>query len=70
MTRPIKLSVYGAQRRRLFEIAATLLLVPLSGQSLLDPLPFTRFQIKGMLLHFFDDVLLLDFPFEPAEGIF
>jgi hypothetical protein len=63
LTRPIK--AVGL----LFEIPATLLPVPLPGQSLLDPLPFPRFQVEGMFLHFFDDVLLLDFSLEPAEGI-
>src|SRR5215471_11068453 len=53
----------------LFEIPATLLPVSLSGQSLLDPFSFPRFQVKGVFLHFFDDVLLLDLPLEPAEGI-
>jgi hypothetical protein len=53
----------------LFEIPATLLPVSLPGQSLLDPLPFSRFQVKGMFFDFFDDVLLLDFPLEPSEGI-
>ena len=54
----------------LLEIPATLLPVPLSGQSLLDPFPFTRLQVEGMFLHFLDNVLLLDFPLEPAEGVF
>ena len=63
MTRPIK--AVGL----LFEIPATLLPVSLPGQSLLDPFPFPRFQVEGMFLHFFDDVLLLDFSLEPAEGI-
>jgi hypothetical protein len=54
---------------RLFEIPATLLPVSLSGQSLFDPFSFSRFQVKGVLLHFLNDVLLLDFPLEPAEGI-
>jgi len=63
----------AADRRRLnaglFEIPATLLPVSLSGQSLFDPFPFARLQVEGVLLHFLDDVLLLDFPLEPAEGV-
>jgi hypothetical protein len=53
----------------LFEIPATLLPVSFSGQSLLDPFSLSRLQVKGVFLHFLDDVLLLDFPLEPAEGI-
>ena len=41
----------------------------LPGQRLLDSFLLARFQIEGMFLHFFDDVLLLDFTLEPAEGI-
>jgi len=54
----------------LFEIPAILLPVPFPGQSLLDPLPFTRFQVERVLLYFFDDVFLLHFSLEPAEGVF
>ena len=53
----------------LFEIPATLLPVSLSGQGLLDPFPFSRLQVKRVLLHFLDDIFLLHFPLEPAEGI-
>ena len=53
----------------LFEIPATLLPVSLSGQGLLDPFPFSRLQVKGVLFHLLDDVLLLDFPLETAEGV-
>ena len=63
LTRPISCQLW------LFEIPATLLPVSLSGQSLFDPFSFSRFQVKGVLLHFLNDVLLLDFPLEPAEGI-
>ena len=51
------------------EIPAALLPVTLSGQRLLYSLPLSRLQVKGMFLDFFDDVLLLDFPLEPAEGV-
>jgi len=54
----------------LLEIPATFLPVPLPGQCLLDPLSFSRLQVEGMLLHFFDNVFLLNFSLEPAEGIF
>src|SRR5262249_6379498 len=53
----------------LFEIPETLLPLSLSGQSLLDPFSLPRFQVKGVFLHLFDDLLLLDLPLEPAEGI-
>jgi hypothetical protein len=53
----------------LFEIPATFLPVPFTGQCLLNPFPFPRLQIERMLLDFFNDVFLLYFPFEPAKGV-
>ena len=69
MTRPMALGLNLEDPNCLLEIPATLLPVSLPGQRLLDPLPFTRLQVEGMLLHFLDNVLLLDFSLEPAEGI-
>ena len=51
------------------EIPTALLPVTLSGQRLLDSLPLSRLQVKGMFLHFLDDLLLQDLSLEPAEGI-
>jgi hypothetical protein len=51
------------------EIPAALLPVTLSGQRLLYSLPLSRLQVKGMFLHFLDDVLLQDLSLEPAEGV-
>ena len=56
--------------RFLFDFPATFLPVPFAGQRLLGPELLTRLQIEGMALHFFDDVLLLDFSLEAAKGIF
>ena len=41
----------------------------LSRQSFLHAPLFTGFQIEGVALHFFDDVLLLDLALESAQGI-
>jgi len=42
----------------------------LAGQSLLDPAFFSRFEIVGMPFNFLDDIFLLDFAFETAQGVF
>jgi hypothetical protein len=39
-------------------------------QRFLDPLLFARLQIKGVTLDLFDDVFLLHFALEAAQGIF
>ena len=64
MTRPISCQLW------LFEIPATLLPVPFPGQSLFDPLPFTRFQVEGMTLYFLNNIFLLYLPFEPPKSTF
>jgi hypothetical protein len=66
---PLALGLNLEDPNCLLEIPATLLPVSLTGQRLLDPFSFARFQVEGMLFHFLDDVLLLDFSLEPAEGI-
>lgn len=40
--------------------------VPLACQSFLYPALLAGLQIEGVPLDFFNDVVLLDFPFEPA----
>ena len=54
----------------LFGIAPHLLAAPLAGQSLLHPALFSRLQIVGVFLNFFDDVFLLDLAFETAQSVF
>jgi hypothetical protein len=41
-----------------------------AGQSLFYPLFLTRLQVVGVTLYFLDDVFLLHFALETAEGIF
>jgi len=55
---------------RLFDLPATLLPVSLAGKSGLDPFFFSRLQVERMAFDLFDDVFLLHFPFEAAEGVF
>jgi hypothetical protein len=43
---------------------------PFSSQGLFDPFLFTRLQIEGMLFYVLDDVFLLNFALEPAQGVF
>lgn len=40
------------------------------GQRLFYALPFARLQVKGVTLHFFDDVFLLHLPFKAAQSVF
>ena len=54
---------------RLVLFLAGLFPVPLPGQGRFYALFLAGFQVEGMPLHFFDDVLSLDFTFETAEGI-
>ena len=54
----------------LFRIAATLLSVTLASEGFFHPLFFAGFQVEGVAFDFLDDVLLLYFPLEAAQGIF
>jgi hypothetical protein len=54
----------------LFDLPATLLPVPLAGKRCLNPLFLARLQIERMPLDLFNDVFLLHFSFEAAEGVF
>jgi hypothetical protein len=54
----------------LFDFPATLLPVSLAGKRCLNPLFLARFQIERMPLNFLNDVFLLHFSFEAAEGVF
>jgi hypothetical protein len=47
-------------------LSARLLAIAFPRQSLFHPAFLAWFQIVGMSLDFLDDVLLLDFSFEPA----
>jgi len=49
---------------------AIFLPVPFPGQRLLGPKLLAWLQVKGVTLHFLDDVLGLDFTFEAAQGVF
>jgi hypothetical protein len=60
----------GAPPFGLFNFPAILLPVPFAGKRLLGPELLTRLQVKGMSLHFLNNVLLLDFALEAAKGIF
>jgi hypothetical protein len=55
---------------RLFRLATLLLPRTLSRKRLLGAAPIARFQIERMLLDIFDDIFLLNLPFEPAERAF
>ena len=54
----------------LLGVPATLLPVPLTGKSGLDPLFLPWLQIEGMPLDLFNDVFLLHLPLEAPEGVF
>ena len=54
----------------LFDFPATLLPVAFAGQRLLGPELLARLQIEGVPLDLLNDVLLLDFSFEAAKGVF
>lgn len=53
----------------IFDDSANFLAAALAGKCLFDALLFTRLQVEGMLLHFLDDVFLLNFPLETPQGI-
>ncbi len=44
--------------------------ISFARQSFLGAAFFAGLQIEGMPLHFFNNVLLLDFTLEPTQGIF
>src|SRR5258706_5996240 len=54
----------------LLGFASGLFPVALACECCLDPFLFTWIQIEGMFLDLFNDVLLLDFPFKAAKGVF
>src|SRR5581483_2627594 len=54
---------------RLILLLARLFPAALTGQGFFHPLLFTRFQVEAVALYFLNDVLLLDLPFEAAQGI-
>jgi len=57
-------------RRDLICFLTRLLTAALAGQCFLYPLFLARFEVEAMTLHFLNDVLLLDLPFEAAKRIF
>jgi hypothetical protein len=52
-----------------FHDTADFLAASFAGQGLLDALFLSRLQVKGMFLHFFNDVFLLDLPLETPKRI-
>ena len=57
-------------RSQLILLSARLLTIAFARQSFFHAAFFAGLQIVGMPFDFLDDVLLLDFPFEPAQGVF
>jgi hypothetical protein len=57
------------RRHCLFHVPASFLPVPFTSQRLLDSRLLTRFQVKRVPFHFFDNVLLLDLALEAAQRI-
>ncbi len=55
---------------KLFRFVPGFLAVSFPRQSCFYSSFLARFQIKGMSFNFFDNVLLLNFAFEPAQCIF
>lgn len=55
---------------KLFRLVPGFLAISFPRQSCFHPAFLARFQIEGMSLNFFDNVLLLNFAFEPAQCIF
>ena len=53
----------------LLSLPASLFPIAFTGQRLLDAEFLARLQVKGVFLHFLDDLLLQDLSLEPAEGI-
>ena len=56
--------------RLFYRFSTNLLPATLTGEGLLDALPLSRFQVKGVLLDFLDDVFLLDPALEAPQRIF
>ena len=61
---------FSPRLRLLLYFPAILLPVSFAGKRLLSPELLSRLQIERVSLHFLDDVFLLDFSLEAAEGIF
>src|SRR5437868_1217532 len=53
----------------LFRIATPLFAVTLASEGFFHPLFFAGFQVEGVAFDFLDNVLLLYFPLEAAQGI-
>jgi hypothetical protein len=54
----------------LFLFFSCFLAAALTRQCFLYPFLFAGFQVKGVTLHFLDNVLLLHLPLEATQGIF
>jgi len=53
----------------IFDDSANFFAAALAGECLFDALLLTRLQVEGVLLHFLDDVFLLNFPLETPQSI-
>lgn len=51
-------------------LPANLLAAALASECLFDALLLARFQVEGMLLHFLDNIFLLNLSFEAPQRIF
>jgi hypothetical protein len=52
----------------LFDIARTLFAVSFAGESFFGPALLSGFEVKRVALDFFDDIFLLNFSLETAQG--
>ena len=59
----------GGPAVRLVLLLASLFSAALASQRFFHSLLLARLEVKGVTLHFLDDVLLLDFAFEAAQGV-
>jgi hypothetical protein len=66
---PFRRAAFTSYSTSLLDFATALLPVTLPGQSCLDTLFLSRFQVERMPLDFLDDVFLLHFSLETTEGV-
>ena len=59
----------GGPGRELVLLFASFLAAALPRQRFLHSFFLARLEVKGMTLHFLDDVLLLDLPLETPQGV-
>ena len=69
-TRSVRLSLSRLSLAASVLFVPCLLAIAFTGQRLLHPLLFTRFEVIRMAFHFFDNVFLLNLPLEAAQRVF